>query len=250
MRHKGFTLVELLVVIAIIAVLVALLFPVFFRAREAARKTTCASNVRQLAQAWVMYAQDWDDCTPRAGHTPASRTNTRAEVPTASATPPCGRLRPYIRSEEIFVCPTQLGWDFSTTNPLLDTHRPRRGSYTSNYDVMDIPMAAIERVSESDRVRGQLQPVDGLYPRLRQLHGRVQQFRVGPDWQGLLSGRLHEAHRLARRGHQHGVCGRSCPVGAAGWHLLPQLEAGHARVAPELEQAHHAGLVAIPAGRN
>jgi prepilin-type N-terminal cleavage/methylation domain-containing protein len=67
MQRKGFTLIEILVVIAIQAVLVALLFPVFFRAREAARKTTCASNVRQLAQAWVMYAQDWDDTAPGRG---------------------------------------------------------------------------------------------------------------------------------------------------------------------------------------
>ena len=127
MEHKGFTLVELLVVIAIIAVLVALLFPVFFRAREAARKTTCASNVRQLAQAWVMYAQDWDDCTPGGAYTRFADKYT-GRSPDGKRYTALWGLRPYIRSEEIFVCPTQLGWDFSTTNPLLDTHRPRRGS--------------------------------------------------------------------------------------------------------------------------
>jgi prepilin-type N-terminal cleavage/methylation domain-containing protein len=58
MLRRGFTLIELLVVVAIIALLVGLIFPVFFRAREAGRKVTCASNVCQLAQAWVMYAQD------------------------------------------------------------------------------------------------------------------------------------------------------------------------------------------------
>jgi prepilin-type N-terminal cleavage/methylation domain-containing protein/prepilin-type processing-associated H-X9-DG protein len=63
-RHsvrRGFTLIELLVVIAIIAILAAILFPVFARAREAARQTSCRSNVRQLTTALSMYAQDYDE---------------------------------------------------------------------------------------------------------------------------------------------------------------------------------------------
>lgn len=60
-RKSGFTLIELLVVIAIIAILAAILFPVFARAREAARKTTCLSNVKQLSLAHLMYAQDYDE---------------------------------------------------------------------------------------------------------------------------------------------------------------------------------------------
>lgn len=69
MSRRAFTLVELLVVLAIIALLVALIFPVLFRAREQGRKVTCSSNVRQLAQAWVMYAQDWDERTPGGAYT-------------------------------------------------------------------------------------------------------------------------------------------------------------------------------------
>ena len=62
MSHKrGFTLIELLVVIAIIAILAAILFPVFARAREQARKSSCASNVRQLAIAILSYSTDWDE---------------------------------------------------------------------------------------------------------------------------------------------------------------------------------------------
>ncbi|HQK95552.1 MAG TPA: prepilin-type N-terminal cleavage/methylation domain-containing protein [Armatimonadota bacterium] len=60
-RQRGFTLIELLVVIAIIAILAAILFPVFAKAREKARQASCASNVRQLALAWQMYAQDYDE---------------------------------------------------------------------------------------------------------------------------------------------------------------------------------------------
>ena len=65
-RDRGFTLIELLVVIAIIAILAAILFPVFARAREAARKATCISNCKQIALACLMYAQDYDECLPNA----------------------------------------------------------------------------------------------------------------------------------------------------------------------------------------
>src|SRR5688572_3228503 len=60
-RKKGFTLIELLVVIAIIAILAAILFPVFAQAREAARKTACMNNTKQLATAVAMYTQDFDE---------------------------------------------------------------------------------------------------------------------------------------------------------------------------------------------
>jgi len=60
-KGKGFTLIELLVVIAIIAILAAILFPVFAKAREKARQTACLSNMKQLALATLMYAQDYDE---------------------------------------------------------------------------------------------------------------------------------------------------------------------------------------------
>src|SRR6056297_2075915 len=61
MNRQGFTLIELLVVIAIIAILAAILFPVFARAREKARQTSCLSNLKQLGLADLMYAQDYDE---------------------------------------------------------------------------------------------------------------------------------------------------------------------------------------------
>jgi prepilin-type N-terminal cleavage/methylation domain-containing protein/prepilin-type processing-associated H-X9-DG protein len=67
-RCRGFTLIELLVVIAIIAILASILFPVFARAREQARKANCASNMRQIALAALSYAQDYDEILPLYSH--------------------------------------------------------------------------------------------------------------------------------------------------------------------------------------
>jgi len=64
MKRRGFTLIELLVVIAIIAILAAILFPVFAKAREKARQASCTSNVKQLALGALMYIQDYDEQYP------------------------------------------------------------------------------------------------------------------------------------------------------------------------------------------
>src|SRR6266550_861171 len=63
-RRSAFTLIELLVVIAIIAILAAILFPVFARAREEARRTSCLSNVNQIGKGFLMYVQDFDEQFP------------------------------------------------------------------------------------------------------------------------------------------------------------------------------------------
>ena len=67
-RRTGFTLIELLVVIAIIAILASILFPVFSRAREKARQASCASNLKQITMAMMMYTDDYDEILPVYSH--------------------------------------------------------------------------------------------------------------------------------------------------------------------------------------
>src|SRR3984957_3114452 len=67
-RRTGFTLIELLVVIAIIAILAAILFPVFAQAREKARQTTCTNNEKQISLAFLMYVQDFDEMFPNSDY--------------------------------------------------------------------------------------------------------------------------------------------------------------------------------------
>jgi prepilin-type N-terminal cleavage/methylation domain-containing protein len=72
-KQRGFTLIELLVVIAIIAILAAILFPVFAQAREAARRASCVSNLRQLGTATMLYTQDYDEMFPKLEDGSAAR---------------------------------------------------------------------------------------------------------------------------------------------------------------------------------
>jgi len=94
---KGFTLIELLVVIAIIAILAAMLFPVFARAREKARQASCKSNLRQIGVAMELYVQDYDELFPYADDWCGSR-----RLPVV--------LRPYTKCPEIWHCPSDGGF--------------------------------------------------------------------------------------------------------------------------------------------
>ena len=104
-RHSGFTLIELLVVIAIIAILAAILLPVFAAARERARASSCASNLKQIGLALIQYTQDFDE-----GLAPAVVGNGKSSSDGVSNYTWMDAIYPYVKSAGVFVCPSDPGY--------------------------------------------------------------------------------------------------------------------------------------------
>jgi len=143
--RRGFTLIELLVVIAIIAILAAILFPVFARAREKARQAACGSNTRQLILAAMMYVQDYDERFPDDDYITGMQG--------ACITPPCYnecwwrfKIQPYVKNWNLFNCPS--GYFTDAGSPWIQ--------YTDEYGVngnitgrgVHLAMAQIQRPAE------------------------------------------------------------------------------------------------------
>jgi prepilin-type N-terminal cleavage/methylation domain-containing protein/prepilin-type processing-associated H-X9-DG protein len=107
--RRGFTLIELLVVIAIIAILAAILFPVFAKAREKARQSSCLSNVKQLSLGILQYTQDYDECFPYAYRIDSG----------GGGEYWYGAITPYLKNTQVLYCPSYrtgngYGYNFDT----------------------------------------------------------------------------------------------------------------------------------------
>jgi len=105
-RSAAFTLIELLVVIAIIAILAAVLFPVFAQAREKARQTACLSNVKQMATAVAMYTQDYEETLPY--HAKDSSDFLNENNYSGFGVNWAYQLYPYIKNKRVYICPSAV----------------------------------------------------------------------------------------------------------------------------------------------
>ena len=114
--RRGFTLIELLVVIAIIAILAAILFPVLSQARESARQTSCLSNTKQMGEAHMMYAMEYDETyvhQPKPGGCPDLQGFVPGQVQNHWTT----LVYPYVKNQQVFGCPSFSGTTFTIALP-------------------------------------------------------------------------------------------------------------------------------------
>jgi prepilin-type N-terminal cleavage/methylation domain-containing protein/prepilin-type processing-associated H-X9-DG protein len=144
-RHtKGFTWIELLIVIAIIAILAAILFPVFARARENARRASCQSNLKQSALGMMMYTQDYDERMPYGWSGYSLYLNGSSPYAWADS------LQPYLKSTQVLQCPSEtnspntvVGYNGATPSAV----RPGYSDYFMNIAAQNISDAAFNSPS-------------------------------------------------------------------------------------------------------
>ncbi len=159
--RKGFTLIELLVVIAIIAILAAILFPVFAKAREKARQTSCTSNLKQMATSALMYAQDYDEMMirldlrwPDNGSVASFLHPTVPGEPNFNFHPSYGywyswvpMIYPYVKNTQVFRCPSTTWSCYGVAYGV--PHQCLTPTARITYMAQNNSMAAFKRPAES-----------------------------------------------------------------------------------------------------
>ena len=140
---RAFTLIELLVVIAIIAILAAILFPVFAQAKEAAKKTACLSNMKQIGLGVQLYLGDYDDRMYFRSGSAFSRVGL---IPTTNANRWWNLLMPYQKSADIFRCPSDSE---PTASKDLNGGSSILRSYISIFPAESLNATSIENVTDS-----------------------------------------------------------------------------------------------------
>jgi prepilin-type N-terminal cleavage/methylation domain-containing protein/prepilin-type processing-associated H-X9-DG protein len=147
--RRGFTLIELLVVIAIIALLAAILLPVFARARENARRASCQSNLRQMGMGLLQYVQDYDEYLPGSAYGGVA-----ADSNNSTAYKWMDAIFPYVKNEQIIVCPGDGGGKYIYSKNIPDGQTStaygsygQNGAYRNAGDAQTPPRSAAYTVS-------------------------------------------------------------------------------------------------------
>ena len=171
-RRTGFTLIELLVVIAIIAILAAILFPVFARAREKARQTSCLSNVKQVMLGIKMYCQDYDERNPTDRLQIVGATAMSGGI---SMLPGCNQnyylpwfeaIMPYVKNYQLLKCPSDsfanCGWK-GVKSVLNPTGGTPIHSYGYNGQFNQLAEAAETQPSQAMQIMDNTRNIDANY---------------------------------------------------------------------------------------
>ncbi len=176
MKRKGFTLIELLVVIAIIAILAAILFPVFAKAREKARQSSCLSNAKQLGLGYLQYAQDYDERMPAGiGYWTPYQVQPGAD---RGDNPWYTNIYPYVKNGQVYVCPSlRPGFSSAINDWPVNANIPTL-TYGGNMRLNRVALATIAEPSNLYMISDDNNSYVYLYPSITALQAGAYDWAV------------------------------------------------------------------------